>query len=286
MPLIDLKQLNAAGKQHTPRVTTTAAPAYDRPSDEAARIREVYGRRHAGNRYDWDQPGQLFMMQELERRLLSALRQHHCLPLRDRRILEVGCGSGHFLRELIKWGADPAKLVGIDLLEDRLIEGRRRMPAGPRLEARDAADTGFPDASFDLVLQMTMFTSILSPTLRQRVASEMLRVLAPGGWIVWYDLRVNNPRNRDVRAVRKAEIRALFPGRVVHLQAATLAPPLARSLAPRAWWLCALLARLPFLRSHYLGLIGPHAMEPAGTGPYEAVLHHAPPRLRQEHSHA
>ncbi len=226
------------------------------------------------------------MMQELERQLLGALRQHHCLPLSKRRILEVGCGSGHFLRELIKWGADPAKLVGIDLLEDRLIEGRRRMPAGPRLEARDAADTGFPDASFDLVLQMTMFSSILSPTLRQRVASEMLRVLAPGGWIVWYDLRVNNPRNRDVRAVGEAEIRALFPGRVVHLHAATLAPPLARSVATRAWWLCGLLARLPFLRSHYLGLIGPQVAEPVASGPYEAVFHDAPPRLWQEHSHA
>lgn len=284
MPLIDPRPMNAAGwlRDSSGAPGPTAHPQ-DGPGGEAARIREVYRRRHAGNRYDWDQPGQLFMMQELERRLLRALRQHHCLPLRDRRILEVGCGSGHFLREFIKWGADPAKLVGIDLLEDRVIEGRRRMPAGPRLEVRDAADTGFPDASFDLVLQMTMFTSILSSALRQRVASEMLRVLAPGGWIVWYDFRVDNPRNPNVRGVRKAEIRAMFPGRIVHLQAATLAPPLARGLAPHAWWLCALLTRLPLLRTHYLGFIGPRVAEPAR---YEAGFDHAPPRLTQEGSDA
>ncbi|HET9602982.1 MAG TPA: class I SAM-dependent methyltransferase [Gemmatimonadales bacterium] len=224
-------------------------------ADDAERVRGAYARRQSGHRYDWDQPGQLFMMQALERQLLGALRRHHCLPLGKRRILEVGCGSGHFLRELIKWGAEPANLVGLDLLEARLVQARPRTPAGVALLQGNAAAMDFADGAFDVVLQMTMFTSILSAAVRRQVAAEMLRVVAPGGWIVWYDLRVNNPRNPDVRAVRAAEIRALFPGATIHLETATLAPPLARTLAPRASWLCSLLAQVRLLRTHYLGFI-------------------------------
>lgn len=237
----------------------------DGVADDAARIGDVYARRRTGNRYDWDQPGQLFMMQGLERQLLRALRRHQCLPLRGRQILEVGCGNGHFLRELMKWGADPVNMVGIDLLESRLAEGRRRMPAGFRLLQGNAASMAFPDGAFDLVLQMTMFTSILSGAVRRQVAAEMLRVLAPGGWIVWYDLRVDNPKNPDVRGVGAAEIRDLFPGTTIQLQSATLAPPLARALAPRAWWLCSLLVQLPLLRTHCLGLIGKGTHRPGAT---------------------
>lgn len=224
-------------------------------ANDAERVRTAYGRRQAGHRYDWDQPGQLFMMQELERQLLRLLRRHRCLPLRERRILEVGCGHGHFLRELMKWGAEPANLVGLELLESRLRQARHRSSAAVRLLQGNAAAMEFPDGAFDIVLQMTMFTSILSDTVRRQVATEMLRVVAPGGWIVWYDFRVNNPRNPDVRAVRAAEIRELFPGATIHLETATLAPPLARTLAPRARWLCSLLARVPLLRTHYLGFI-------------------------------
>ena len=230
---------------------------------DAERVRTVYAARRGGHRYSWDQPGHLFIMQELERRLLRALQRHDCLPLGGRRVLEIGCGSGHFLRELVKWGADPARVVGIDLLEDRLADARRLVPPGVRVEAMNAADTGFAAGAFDLVLQMTVFTSILSADVRRRVAAEMRRVLAPGGCIVWYDFRVNHPRNPDVRAVGKAEIRELFPGAAIAVEAATLAPPLARRLAPRAWWLCQTLDLLPPLRTHYLAMIRPPAPDHA-----------------------
>ena len=224
---------------------------------EAARIHAVYARREGGARYRWDSAGQLFMMQELEHRMLRALGRHGCLPLADRRILEIGCGTGHFLRELVKWGADPALVVGIDLLEERLRQARRLSPPGITFECRNAAATGFTAAAFDLVLQMTVFTSIMSPDLRRRVAAEMLRVLTPKGAIIWYDFRMNNPRNPDVRRVGKGEIRQLFPGCSVRFEAVTLAPPLARALAPHSRTLCAMLNTVPFLRTHYLAVIRP-----------------------------
>src|SRR5437660_723540 len=68
----------------------------------------------------------------------------------------------------------------------------------------------FPDRSFDVVAQLTMFTSILDRAVRRAAAAEMQRVLAPAGAILWYDFRYPSPFNRDVRPVRLREIRTLF----------------------------------------------------------------------------
>lgn len=222
---------------------------------ETERVRAAYSRRAHDDRYAWGNPGQLFMMQQLERRLLRMLQREALLPLARHRILEVGCGSGHFLREMAKWGAIPDRLTGIDLLEDRVKVARRLCPRGVQIEQMDAAHTSFATGSFDLVLQFTVFTSILSDETRGEVAREMRRVTAPGGCIVWYDFRVGNPSNPDVRAVTRQELRRLFPGARMRIEAATLAPPLARRLAPVAWWLCSALDSIPVLRTHELAII-------------------------------
>jgi SAM-dependent methyltransferase len=224
---------------------------------EAERVRAAYSRRAFDGRYLWSNPGQLFMMQQLERRLLRMLEREGQLPLARRRILEVGCGSGHFLRELVKWGATPDRLTGIDLLEDRVEAARRLCPRGVVIEQMDAVHTSFAAGSFDLVLQFTVFTSILSDETRSALAREMRRVTAPGGCIVWYDFRIGNPSNPDVRAVTRRQLRQLFPGARMAIETATLAPPLARRLAPVAWWLCSALASIPLLRTHQLAIIRP-----------------------------
>jgi ubiquinone/menaquinone biosynthesis C-methylase UbiE len=112
-----------------------------------------------------------------------------------------------------------------------------------------------PDDSFDLLLQSTVFTSILDQALKERVAAEMMRVSKPGGLILWYDYHLNNPWNPEVRGVPKAEIFKLFPGCRIELQRLTLALPLARRIAPYSFLICYLLEKLPFLCSHYLGAI-------------------------------
>ena len=85
----------------------------------------------------------------------------------------------------------------------------------------------------------------------------MRRVLRRGGLILWYDFHVNNPRNADVRAVTRDEILALFPGCSARMQRLTLAPPLARAIAPHSRLVCELLSLVPFLRTHTLAAIRP-----------------------------
>ena len=106
-----------------------------------------------------------------------------------------------------------------------------------------------------MVLQFTVFTSILDSAVRRQVAGEMMRVVRPAGAILWYDFCVGNPRNPDVRAVTVSEVRELFPGWSVNLRRVTLAPPLTRLLAPVLPGLCGLLNLVPLLRTHRLGVI-------------------------------
>ena len=225
-------------------------------SAEEARIHEAYARRAAAAQsYSWFDPGHIFMVQEIEQRMLAALERHGMAPMESKKILEIGCGNGCWLREFIKWGASPANLTGVDLLADRLARARRLSPPGVKFISANAARLQFAAASFDIVLQATAFTSMLDFALKQEVAAEMLRVLRPAGIVLWYDFRVNNPRNPDVRGVNRAEIERLFPGCRIALQKTTLLPPLLRVLARYSTLACHILSALPWACTHYLGTI-------------------------------
>ena len=225
--------------------------------DEEDRIRAVYARRDAGGaqRSARAAAGERYIVETRARRVVELLARHGITRLGTQRILDVGCGSGFRLNELVGWGADPAHLTGIDLVPDRVDTARRRVPASVTVSAGNAASLPYPAASFDIVLQSTVFTSVLDGGLRRRMASDMVRVLTEDGLIVWYDFHVGNPRNPDVRRVPQREIRRLFPDCDVSMRRITLAPPLARLIAPWSVAACAALEAVPFLCTHVLGSI-------------------------------
>ncbi len=221
--------------------------------DERARIAAYYQQRHEAGlsrRYSLFQPGSLFRVQGFERDVLAALTRHGYDELSRYRVLDVGCGDGAFLRRLVSWGAEPSKLAGVDLLEDRVANARRTDPCLDVRQA-DASSLPFEDASFDLVFQLTVFSSILDPAMRRAVAVEMVRVLRPGGAVVSYDFRVARDR-QNTRPLRVAELRELFPDCTVDARRVTLVPPLARVVARWSWLLCELLEAVPLLRTHDL----------------------------------
>jgi len=106
-----------------------------------------------------------------------------------------------------------------------------------------------------LVMQFVVLSSILDRQVKRQVATEMLRVLKPNGMILWYDLWASNPRNSNIRGIRRQEIEALFPGCVFKYRRTTLAPPLARALVRYSWLACYLLEKIPLVRTHYLATI-------------------------------
>lgn len=225
-----------------------AYDAYDEPAAVAAR----YARRIDDGRYDPLAPDVMLARQERERALARLLQRHLRRPLYELDVLEVGCGSGDNLLELLRLGADPARLVGSELLPARADRARRRLPAAAAVHVGDAMALPFAPASFDLVVQYTVFTSLLDDAFQQRLAMCMWQWLRPGGAVLWYDFTVDNPRNPDVRGVPLRRVRELFPQARIDARSVTLAPPLARAvcaLHPSLYSLCNL---LPLLRTHVL----------------------------------
>jgi ubiquinone/menaquinone biosynthesis C-methylase UbiE len=113
----------------------------------------------------------------------------------------------------------------------------------------------FANGFSDLVTVFTVFTSILDPQMTHNLSQEINRVLRSGGAVVWYDFRMNNPLNPHVRGISRNGIRKLFPEFNARLVSITLLPPLARRWGALTDLLYPCFASLPFLRSHYLGLL-------------------------------
>src|SRR5262249_8798722 len=152
-------------------------------------------------------------------------------------ILEVGCGTGQWLYDFAKWGARPENVMGLICLTERVSKARRLCPPAVRIQCASAAELSFFNERFDVVLQSTVFTSILDPDLKRRVAAEMMRVVRREGLIIWYGYHVNNSWNSDVRSVKRREIFQLFPNCRIHLRRITLATPLSHVLAPYSYLL-------------------------------------------------
>ena len=129
--------------------------------NEESRIQAVYAKRKRDPRYSWDRPGYLFEIQERERETLAVLKRNGSASLAAKHILEIGCGTGYRLREFMNWGAQPENIIGVDLLFDRVAEARRFCPETIRIECANAAQLEFPDATFDLVLQSTVFSKFI-----------------------------------------------------------------------------------------------------------------------------
>jgi ubiquinone/menaquinone biosynthesis C-methylase UbiE len=223
---------------------------------ETDRIARAYQEMEAraGNRWSSANPGNRSILAERRRAFARLLAEAGMNPIGDRRVIEVGSGTGSELAWLVELGARPSNLAGIDLLPDRVAVARS---AFPQIDFRqgNAERLDFAGGSFDLAMAITIFSSILDPAMASNVAAEIERVLKPGGGLLWYDVRYDSVSNPNVKAVPRARVRALFPGMEGRLSTTTLLPPLARRLGPATPILYPTLRLLPPLRSHLVGVL-------------------------------
>ena len=181
--------------------------------DELQAIEARYARRSLelqSSLYDPLDPYVSRAAQERERALIRCIHRAGKMPVGEKRVLEVGCGCGANLIDLIRLGFRPPHLVGNELREDRLAEARDRLPQTVTLLAGDASTLDLEEESFDIVLQSTVFTSILDDGFQQRLADRMWSWVRPGGGILWYDFIWNNPRDPDVRGACPSDESASF----------------------------------------------------------------------------
>lgn len=194
----------------------------------------------------------LMARQEKERALVRWIRTCGIDPVDQKRVLEIGCGGGGNLLQFLRFGFSPDLLVGNELRSETAAYARSRLPGSTNILDGDAREMNWPAASFDIVFQSTVFTSILDDEFQKELAWKMWKWVAPGGGVLWYDFIYNNPRNRDVKGVSVSRVRALFPEGDLRRWRTTLAPPVARlvtRLFRSAYTVC---NTIPCLRTHML----------------------------------
>ena len=221
--------------------------------DEPQSVRERYARRAPHDpRYSLLNPAALLALQERQRAMLALFKRLGWSDLSQLKLHEVGSGTGSNLIELVLMGFAPENLSGVELLPERHAAARERLPAAVQLAQGDALALTPPAASVDIVLQSTVFSSLLDDAFQQRLADTMWAAVKPGGGVLWYDFTFNNPRNPDVRGVPLSRVRALFPQGRVQAQRITLAPPIARAVTRLHPSLYTLFNTVPPLRTHLL----------------------------------
>lgn len=232
-------------------------------NEELMRIRNEYSDRELRligcDRYSLFNPAHLFLVQQRQRIEIQLLKRYHLIPLQRKRILEVGCGRGNVLIQYLEYSAYINSLCGIDILHERIQDAHQHLP-NLLLSLADAQNLPYRSHTFDLVMQYTMFTSILDDTVKQNVAQEMLRVVRRnGGMILWYDFWIN-PINHKTRGILPVEIKRLFPHCSYEFHKTTLAPPLARIIVPVARGFAQFLESLKIFNTHYLVAICPQPL--------------------------
>ena len=223
---------------------------------ETDAVAERYARRaSADDRYSVQRPDVWQTLQERQRALIALFARLGWTDLSDKRLLEVGCGSGSNLLDMLRLGFAAEHLSGVELLPERYAQARRALPAALTLHAGDALQLPLPEATQDAVFVSTVFSSLLDDAFQERLAAAMWRWVRPGGGVLWYDFTVDNPRNRDVRGVPLSRVRALFPHGRIEARRVTLAPPIARAVTRVHPALYTLFNALPLLRTHVLAWI-------------------------------
>ncbi|OJV24046.1 MAG: methyltransferase type 11 [Actinobacteria bacterium 69-20] len=220
---------------------------------EPDRIRDRYRRRpEKDRRYVMLEPATLLAVQERQRAMVRVMRKAGMTDPSTITVLEIGCGAGGNLVEFIRMGFEPANLIGMELVEERAAQARRRLPEATIVISGDAVTEAIEPASRSIVLLSTVFSSVLDDDFQQRLAEVAWNAVAPGGAVVCYDFVVNNPRNRDVRAVPIKRLRTLFPEALMVKRRVTLAPPVARWVTRIHPGLYHVFNAIPWARTHYL----------------------------------
>jgi SAM-dependent methyltransferase len=108
-------------------------------------------------------------------RRLDQIRQH--VPLEGRRILDVGCGLGMYVRQMRRFSSD---VYGVDVDPDKVAEASRTLP---NVYAAPAESLPFADEFFDVILLHEVIEHVDDD--RQTIR-EAYRCLRPGGHIIIY----------------------------------------------------------------------------------------------------
>jgi len=252
------------------------APYEDLARHHLNTVRRVY---QARSSQDYVDSIDAYYFRDVFRRDLFRLLQRWGLLtiLRTGRVLDVGCGTAWPARVLLEFGMDPARYCGVDFVEERLRTAQHLCPTMQFVEA-NGLDLPFQSDTADLLCLFQVFAAIQDADARRGLATECMRVLKTGGYLIYWDAIPWHPvcmalrslaspfrtvkrdavkRGPIERAVSVTDIHDAFRGigMVESWVTTGLIRDVSKRLLPVSFIACDLAQRLPILQSYALYLI-------------------------------
>jgi ubiquinone/menaquinone biosynthesis C-methylase UbiE len=138
-------------------------------------------REGAGEIWNWESPAGKHRWKRRVDMLID-----HITP--QMHVLELGCGTGYFSKEIVTSGA---RITAIDISPDLLNIARSEVgSANITFKEDNAYNLSFNDASFDTVVG----SSVLHHLDIEKAMKEIYRVLKPGGTLYFTEPNMMNPQ--------------------------------------------------------------------------------------------
>ena len=101
-------------------------------------------------------------------------------PFNNKRVLEIGCGTGRITEFL---GDDFQEVCGVDISEVMVEKAKKRLVAKNNIKiyATDGMNYPFENAFFDVVFSFIVFQHMPDHSTVKKNLQEIARVLKPGG---------------------------------------------------------------------------------------------------------
>jgi 2-polyprenyl-3-methyl-5-hydroxy-6-metoxy-1,4-benzoquinol methylase len=136
---------------------------------------------NAGFIWNWETPAGRIRWNRRVNMLCSKI-------LAGKKILELGCGTGYFTKELVKTGGN---ITAIDISPDLINVARSKVSAkNVEFRIENAYDMYFSDNQFDSIIG----SSVLHHLDINRALKECFRVLRKGGTIYFTEPNMLNPQ--------------------------------------------------------------------------------------------
>ena len=157
--------------------------------------------------YSWRHPIGYYQRERVRRAVIRLLNRHQVNLAAS--VLDVGCGTGDFLRFIAELRGAADTLFGVDLSHESLMRGRR-INAAIHIFQGDARQLPFRAESFNIVSQSVTFSHLTDPADLHAAAAEIGRVCAPDGWLIWQDLLPQSSASQQGFGLEV--VRKLLPG--------------------------------------------------------------------------
>ena len=136
---------------------------------------------NAGEIWNWETPAGKIRWARRAGMLTNSLKS-------GMKVLEIGCGTGFFTKEIIK---KPVYVTAIDISPDLIDIARNNISdSNVNFVIENAYRMSFPDSTFDAVIG----SSVLHHLEVDAALIEIYRVLKPGGYLAFTEPNMMNPQ--------------------------------------------------------------------------------------------